>query len=56
MTKTGTVGAAATSIALVTYSMSYPEEIIIDRPFLFFVREISLNAIVFAGKVTNPSM
>ena len=55
MTKTGTVGAAVTSIGIALFSASYPEKIIIDRPFLFFVREVQLNAIVFAGKVTNPS-
>ena len=57
MTKDGTVGAAASSIYLGVAKSSggLPiPEIIVDRPFLFFVRDIELNAIVFAGKVTNP--
>jgi len=56
ITKKGTVGAAATAVELVALSgqITEPEVIVIDRPFLFFVRDIQLHAIVFAGKVTNP--
>jgi len=56
VTKKGTVGAAATAVELVALSgqITEPEVILIDRPFLFFVRDIQLHAIVFAGKVTNP--
>jgi len=58
VTKDGTVGAAATSIELVTLSASLflPEEIDIDRPFLFFVRDTELNALIFAGKFSNPEV
>ena len=56
VTKTGTVGAAATALELVALSgqVGITEQILIDRPFLFFVRDLQLHAIVFAGKVTNP--
>jgi len=58
VTKDGTVGAAATSIELVTLSASLflPKEIDIDRPFLFFVRDTELNALIFAGKYSNPEV
>lgn len=58
VTKDGTVGAAATSIELVTLSASLfrPKEININKPFLFFVRDTELNAIIFAGKFSNPEV
>lgn len=27
----------------------------VDRPFLFFIRDESVNTVVFVGKVTNPA-
>ena len=58
VTKDGTVGAAATSLELVTLSASLfrPEPINIKYPFLFFVRDTELNAIIFAGKYANPEL
>merc|ERR1711978_711392 len=56
--KDRTVGAAATSLELVTLSASLfrPEPINIKYPFLFFVRDTELNAIIFAGKYANPEL
>lgn len=56
VTKDGTVGAAASSIELVALSasLSIPKVVDINKPFLFFVRDTDLNAIVFAGKYANP--
>lgn len=56
VTKDGTVGAAASSIELVALSasLSLPKTIDINKPFLFFVRDTDLNAIVFAGKYADP--
>jgi len=54
--KGGTVGAAASSIELVALSasLSLPKTVDINKPFLFFVRDTDLNAIVFAGKYADP--
>jgi len=56
VTKEGTVGAAASAIELVALSasLSAPKTIDINKPFLFFVRDTQLNAILFAGKYFNP--
>jgi len=56
VTKDGTVGAAASSIELVALSasLSLPKKVDINKPFLFFVRDTDLNAIVFAGKYADP--
>ena len=56
VTKDGTVGAAASSIELVGLSaaLSVPKDININKPFLFFVRDKELKAILFAGKFSNP--
>ena len=56
VTKDGTVGAAASSIELVGLSaaLDVPKNININKPFLFFVRDKELKAIVLAGKFSNP--
>jgi serpin B len=56
VTKEGTVGAAASAIELVALSasLSAPKTIDVNKPFLFFVRDTQLNAILFAGKYFNP--
>lgn len=52
VTKDGTVGAAATAIELVSFSGTFdvPEEVLINKPFLFFVRDMNQLTILFAGK------
>ena len=56
VTKDGTVGTAASSIELVGLSaaLDVPKNININKPFLFFVRDKELKAILFAGKFSNP--
>ena len=56
VTKEGTLGVAASAIELVALSasLSAPKTIDINKPFLFFVRDTQLNAILFAGKYSNP--
>lgn len=49
----GTEAAAAT--AVVVGETSAPQTLVIDRPFLFLIRDIQTGAIVFLGRVTNPS-
>ncbi|MEO1129172.1 MAG: serpin family protein [Planctomycetota bacterium] len=48
----GTEAAGATG-AIVARS-SIRREIIADRPFLFFVRDVSSGAILFAGRIVDP--
>ena len=57
VTKDGTVGAAATAIELVTFSGNFqvPEEVLINKPFLFFVRDMYQKSILFAGKFSQPA-
>ncbi|TRY68508.1 hypothetical protein TCAL_14221 [Tigriopus californicus] len=54
--KEGTVGAAATGIELVPLSGAFlePELLIINQPFVFLIRDIKENVILFYGKVINP--
>merc|ERR1712021_182692 len=56
VTKEGTLGVAASAIELVALSasLSAPKTIDVNKPFLFFVRDTELNAILFAGKYSNP--
>jgi serpin B len=52
----GTVAAAATGIvAQATSAPARFERLVVDRPFLFFVRDLPTGAILFAGQVTDPS-
>jgi serpin B len=51
----GTVAAAATAIVVTPTSL--PSEIIpivLDRPFVFFIRDVETNALLFVGHYANP--
>ena len=50
------IGAAASAIEIVSFqaNLNLPKEINIDKPFLFFIRDTELKAVLFAGKYTNP--
>ncbi len=48
----GTVAAAATSVG-VTFTSLKPE-ILVDRPFIFAIRENHSGSLVFMGKIMNP--
>lgn len=53
----GTEAAAATVVIMeFTTTISEPKEkvIIFNKPFLFFIREVSTGEILFAGKVVKP--
>ena len=56
VTKEGTLGVAASSVELVALSGAtlVSKTVNINKPFLFFVRDTKLNAILFAGKYSNP--
>jgi serpin B len=49
----GTEAAAAT--AGVVDLVSLPMPVVIDRPFLFLIRDVATGSIVFLGRVTNPA-
>ncbi|AUX40244.1 hypothetical protein SOCE26_016430 [Sorangium cellulosum] len=51
----GTEAAAATAVGAGVTSAPEPAAIRFDRPFLFFIRDIATSAVLFAGRVANPS-
>ena len=52
----GTEAAAASAVLLDGGGVpATPKSFTLDRPFLFFVRDYPTNAILFAGRVVNPS-
>jgi len=53
----GTEAAAATAVIMMPTAMP-PEELVevtVDRPFIFLIRDIETSAILFIGRVVNPS-
>ena len=50
----GTEAAAVTSVSVGNTSVGPGGEIIFDKPFLFVIREISTQTILFIGVVENP--
>jgi serpin B len=54
----GTEAAAATAVVMAEMARA-PEELVevsVDRPFLFFIRDIETGAILFLGRVVDPSL
>jgi len=52
----GTEAAAATAVIMkLTAVPEPPVEVTIDRPFIFLIRDIETGAILFVGRVMNPS-
>jgi serpin B len=49
----GTTASAATGVSVGVTSL--PPTLVIDRPFLFFIRHDATGAILFQGRVVNPS-
>ena len=49
----GTTASAATGVSIGVTSV--PPTLVVDRPFLFFVRHKSTGAILFQGRVVDPS-
>jgi serpin B len=53
----GTEAAAATAVIMTTKAMPIRVEPItftVDRPFVFFIRDIATGAILFIGRVVDP--
>ena len=52
----GTEAAAATAVVVgLTSVPEQPVQVTVDRPFIFLIRDIETDAIVFVGRVMNPS-
>lgn len=53
----GTEAAAATSVIVGTTSVPpSPVEVRLDRPFLYFIRDVATGAVIFMGRVADPSV
>jgi serpin B len=51
----GTEAAAATGVVVGTTSMPLdPATVVLDRPFIFLIRDIATGAVIFIGRVMNP--
>jgi serpin B len=52
----GTEAAAATAVVVGETAMpGQPVEVTVDRPFIFLIRDIETGAILFVGRVLNPT-
>ena len=51
----GTEAAAVTSIGIVETSVPTIPDVIVNRPFLFVIRDKATNGILFVGKMMNPN-
>jgi serpin B len=50
----GTEAAAATAVVIALTGAGTPLTLTIDRPFIYLIRDIQTNAILFMGRVMNP--
>ena len=54
--ESGTEAAAATAIVMNTTSMpAEPIQVVVDRPFLFLIRDGQTGTVLFLGRVVNPA-
>lgn len=54
--KEGTEAAAATAVVMAESAIpEEPVEVMVDHPFLFLIRDIETGAILFMGRVVDPS-
>ena len=50
----GTEAAAATTVEIGITSIQEPFQLKLDRPFLYVIREITTNSILFMGRISDP--
>lgn len=50
----GTEAAAATGVVVGPTSIPEPAEIHLDRPYVFFIRDLGTSTILFFGRVEDP--
>jgi serpin B len=53
--ETGTEAAAATAV-IINEESAGPAPIVVDRPFLWAIRDVPTGAILFLGRVVDPSI
>ncbi len=56
--ESGTEAAAATAVVMSLRSAAIPREppaVVVDRPFIFVIRDIETGSILFMGRVMNPA-
>ncbi|MCZ6544188.1 MAG: serpin family protein, partial [Chloroflexi bacterium] len=51
----GTEAAAATAVVFDESAPADPVQLIVDRPFLFLIRDVETNTILFLGRVLDPT-
>ena len=51
----GTVAAAVTSVAMTNYAIMTPAVVTVNKPFLFVISEKSTGAILFTGRIMDPT-
>jgi serpin B len=52
----GTEAAAATAVMMAKMALQdEPVEVTVDRPFIFLIRDIQTGAILFVGRIVDPS-
>jgi serpin B len=53
----GTEAAAATAVIIALKAMPrQPVQVTIDRPFVFFIRDIQTNTVLFVGRIVDPTV
>ena len=53
--ESGTEAAAATAVVMrLTAAPAEPVTVTVDSPFIFLIRDIETDAILFVGRVMNP--
>jgi serpin B len=51
----GTEAAAATGVVMSAMAVMNQNNVTIDQPFIFMIRDIQTGAILFVGRVLNPA-